>query len=521
MKPQVLIIGAGPTGLTLALWLTRSSVPVRIIDKSDGPGETSRALAVQARTLEFHRQLGTIDDVLAAGVKIEHIAIHTPDGIAARPDLSAFGRGLSRFSYAFALPQDIHERILIHHLERAGVHVERRTELVSFKQYEHSVTATLSRDGAMESCDVAYLCGSDGAHSPVRHALGIGFPGGAYQQKFYVADVVGDGDITKGGMDVSLSAYGFAVIMPVRQSGSVRVIGIVPKDHEGDEEIRFEDIRDTIERDSGVTIQSVNWFSVYRVHHRVAEKFRVGRAFLLGDAGHVHSPAGGQGMNTGMGDAVNLAWKLAAVLQRRASENILDTYESERIAFAHLLIKTTDQAFKFLTSRSPVSRFMRRRILPAFMGAMLKTKAGAHVFFRTVSQIAIQYRPSALSRGRAGEVHGGDRLPYVADGQRDNFAPLASLDWQVHVYGKASEPFVKAISMRGVPVHRFAWSNVAAKAGLKRNAAYLIRPDGYIALATPTQNIQSFASYLRRLSLKARSVAHAPPTELPNMAFAP
>ncbi len=503
MKSQVLIVGAGPTGLTLALWLTRSGVPVRIIDKSDGPGETSRALAVQARTLEFERQLGIVDDVLDAGTKIAHIAVRTPDGVAARLALSEFGKGLSHYPYAFALPQDIHERILIEHLERTGVRVERRTELVAFKQYEFGVTATLKRDSALENCEAAYLCGCDGAHSPVRHMLGIGFPGGAYQQKFYVADVVGSGKITTDGMDTSLSSYGFAVIMPVRQSGSVRVIGIVPKEREACDDIHFDDIRDTIERDSGLKIQSANWFSTYRVHHRVAEKFRVGRAFLLGDAGHVHSPAGGQGMNTGMGDAVNLAWKLAAVLQQRADAKILDTYEPERIAFAHRLINTTDQAFKFLTNTSPVSGFLRRRIMPTLMATALNTKGGAHTFFRTVSQTAIEYRKSGLSVGCAGKICGGDRLPYVASDERDNFAPLASLDWQVHVYGKVRRSFLQAMTMRGIGLHEFPWSPAARRAGLKRNGAYLIRPDGHVGIAVAVQGERQLVAYLRRLSIKA------------------
>ncbi|TIX36513.1 MAG: hypothetical protein E5V40_24740, partial [Mesorhizobium sp.] len=130
-KTKVLIAGAGPTGLTLALWLTRLGVPVRIFDKAAAPGETSRALAVQARTLEFHRQIGIVDDVLAAGVRLERLTLHTPAGVAAKLPLSDFGRGISPYSFAFALPQDIHERLLITHLERAGVEVERDTELVA------------------------------------------------------------------------------------------------------------------------------------------------------------------------------------------------------------------------------------------------------------------------------------------------------------------------------------------------------------------------------------------------------
>ncbi|WP_189555015.1 FAD-dependent monooxygenase, partial [Mesorhizobium sp. M1C.F.Ca.ET.204.01.1.1] len=164
-KTKVLIAGAGPTGLTLALWLTRLGVPVRIFDKAAAPGETSRALAVQARTLEFHRQIGIVEDVLAAGVRLERLTLHTPAGVAARLPLSDFGRGISPYSFAFALPQDIHERLLITHLERAGVEVERDTELVAFQDKGEAVIATLSRNGRTETVSTAYLAGCDGARS--------------------------------------------------------------------------------------------------------------------------------------------------------------------------------------------------------------------------------------------------------------------------------------------------------------------------------------------------------------------
>jgi 2-polyprenyl-6-methoxyphenol hydroxylase-like FAD-dependent oxidoreductase len=504
MNTQVLIVGAGPTGLMLALWLRRLGVTFRIIDKDSGPGETSRALAVQARTLEFHRQIGLVDDVLAAGVKIEHIAVRTPTGVAARLKLGDFGAGFSRYSFAFALPQDIHERILIAHLERAGAGVERNTELAGFTQSAAGVTATLRRNGVSETVEAAYLCGCDGAHSVVRHSLKLGFPGGAYDQMFYVADVIGSGAVTEGGMDINLGAYGFGVVMPVRQAGSVRLIGVVPKRHEADEKITFEAIRAEVERDTGVAVKAVNWFSTYRVHHRVADRFRIGRAFILGDAGHVHSPAGGQGMNTGMGDAVNLAWKLAAVLQGRASARLLDSYEPERIAFARLLIKTTDQAFKVVTSTSPLVGFLRRRIMPGVMGLALRTSAGARALFMTVSQIRINYRVSPISAGVAGRVRGGDRLPYVAGAAGDNFAPLSALDWQVHVYGKAKKPLAQALANSGVALHAFAWSAAAKKAGFRRDGAYLVRPDGYIALAANSQNPAPLARYLDELGVKPR-----------------
>ncbi|RWA83391.1 FAD-dependent monooxygenase [Mesorhizobium sp.] len=509
-KTKVLIAGAGPTGLTLALWLTRLGVPVRIFDKATAPGETSRALAVQARTLEFHRQIGIVDHVLAEGVRIERLTVHTPAGIAARLPLSDFGRGISPYSFAFALPQDIHERLLIAHLKRAGVEVERSTELVAFQDRGDAIVATLSKGGRTETVGAAYLAGCDGAHSTVRHGLNIGFPGGAYEQSFYVADVKGRGEITRNGMDTTVSAYGFAIVMPVRQSGSVRLIGIVPKAHEADEKITFEAIRADVERDTGVTVDEVNWFSTYRVHHRVAERFRGGRVFLCGDAGHIHSPAGGQGMNTGMGDAVNLAWKLAAVVQGRADMRLLDSYEPERIAFAQKLIESTDTAFRFITSRSRLIGLFRRYLMPKILNVLLHTSFGSRFFFGVISQAAIEYRASPISSGTAGKVSGGDRLPYVAGANGDNFEPLQSLDWQVHVYGEVNCDFRAMLAPSGIPVHAFAWSDVAEKAGLQRDAAYLVRPDGHVALASPVQEAAAFQRYLAGLAIRPRTAERAP-----------
>lgn len=502
---DVLIIGAGPTGLTLALWLSRLGVRMRIVDKAAGPGETSRALAVQARTLEFHRQIGIVDDVIAAGVKLEQLAIRVPHTIKATLKLSTFGEGLSRYPFAFALPQDIHERILIEHLAKAGIQVERRTELSGFEQDGEGVTATLQKDGVRETVRAGYVVGADGAHSAVRHGLKLAFPGGKYDQVFYVADVQGTGEHTTNGLDACIGTYGFALVMPVRQLGSLRIIGIVPQAHEADETITFEDIRADIERDSGIAIKTLNWFSSYRVHHRVSEKFRVGRAILAGDAAHIHSPAGGQGMNTGIGDAVNLAWKLAAVVQERALPKLLDSYEPERRAFAQLLIKSTDTAFKLITGRSWPSRIWRQYVMPRVAGAIANSSAGGRAMFRLLSQTRINYRGMALAQGQAGEVRGGDRLPYVVDGVGDNFGVLGSLDWQVHVYGDATPAFRAALAPTGVPLHVFAWNEAAKAAGLARDAVYLVRPDGHVALAAAMQDGAAVVQYLAALGVKRRA----------------
>ena len=485
MATEVLIVGAGPTGLVLALSLARLGVSIRVVDKSGGPGETSRAVAVHARTLELYRQLDLADDVVAAGIKAERLTVRREGRRVAHVDLADIGAGLSPFPFVLVYPQDLHERALIAHLARENVHVERATELTGFEQDGEGVRATLQSAQGTETVRAAYLCGCDGAGSVTRHVLGIDFPGGTYQQLFYVTDAVASGEAAAGGVQVCVSSRDFCLVMPVRSAGSVRLIGIVPPEAEPRNDIQFADVAGAISATTGLVIETVNWFSTYRVHHRVADRFHRGRAFLLGDAGHIHSPAGGQGMNTGIGDAANLAWKLAAVVQGRAAAALLDTYEPERIAFARTLVATTDRLFRLVASRSLLGSVWRSRVLPLLVPAALRLPGVPRQLFRAASQIRIRYRDSALSSGVAGTVHGGDRLPWVAYADGDNFAPLHALDWQVHVYGSAAAATRAAIGRRGLAVHEFPWSEAARLAGLARDALYLVRPDGYVAVAAP------------------------------------
>jgi hypothetical protein len=249
-----------------------------------------------------------------------------------------------------------------------------------------------------------------------------------------------------------------------------------------------------------IDVKRMNWFSTYRVHHRVADHFRKGRAFVLGDAAHIHSPVGGQGMNTGIGDAVNLAWKLGAVLHGRADASLLDSYEPERIAFARRLVATTDQAFKGVTSPGPIARRLRLQIVPLLIPPLFKLTTARRFMFRTISQTGVNYRGSSLSEGRAGRVHGGDRLPWVkADFngvEKDNFAPLTSLDWQVHVYGDAAPEMQAVCDGRKLPLHVFPWRPEMGRTGLRRDAVYLVRPDGYVAVADPEGSASAVTSYL-------------------------
>jgi 2-polyprenyl-6-methoxyphenol hydroxylase-like FAD-dependent oxidoreductase len=487
---EVLIAGAGPTGLALALWLTRLQVRVRVVDRAAEPAASSRALVVHARILEHYDQLGLADEMVAQGVKMGAVNLWVSGKKVARARLGDMGRGLSPYPFALIYPQDAHERFLVEKLRAAGVRVERGTELAGFDDLGDHVHARLRHaDGTEELCDASFIAGCDGAHSRVREVIDAGFPGGTYEHLFYVADVRATGPVIDRELHVALDSSDFLAVFPLAEPRHARLVGIVRDDAANrDASLGWDDVsRDVVER-MGITVESVNWFSTYRVHHRVASTFRRGRAFLLGDAAHIHSPVGGQGMNTGIGDAVNLAWKLAAVLHARWDEKILDTYECERRAFACRLVATTDRAFTFVTRNGPIARYVRLHLAPRVIPRIFATHSGARYMFRTISQTGIDYRRCALSAGRAGRVYGGDRLPWVKlgpfDAHRDNYEPLRSLRWQIHLYGEGSEDVRRYCDARRFELYVFPWRDAMRDAGFARNAIYLVRPDGYVASAS-------------------------------------
>lgn len=495
-------MGAGPSGLVLALFLTRYGVRVRIVDKTAGPGTTSRALAVQARTLEFYAQIGLADAVVSMGRQVPALNLWVAGQHKARAILGAMGATISPFAYALIFPQDEHEQLLVDRLHGLGVTVERQTALEGFAESDGGIHATLvSADGRRSACAARFIAGCDGAHSRVREVLGIGFPGGTYEHTFYVADVDASGPSVNGDIHVDFDRTDFLAVFPLKQDGHVRLVGTIRPDATTAREPTWDDVSRTAMEHLRMQVSQVRWFSTYHVHHRVANAFRGGRAFLVGDAAHIHSPVGGQGMNTGIGDAVNLAWKIAEVISNRIDPSVLDTYEQERIAFARRLVATTDQAFVAVTSSSAFARFVRMDVVPAVLPPLFQ-RATRRFLFRTISQTAIEYRHSAISAGRAGGVHGGDRLPWVpaTSGNHDNFAPLTSLDWQLHIYGTAPSGIESLTLSRGVPVHVFDWSPEAANAGFERNALYLVRPDGYVGIAAHHAN--EIEAYLDAHQLK-------------------
>lgn len=281
-KTDVLIVGAGPTGLVLALWLAKLGVKVRIVDKTAEPGTTSRALAVQARTLELYRQLDLTEEVIAQGRQVPAVNLWVKGEAAARVAFGSVGSDLTPYPFLHIFPQDEHERLLIERLGVLGVAVERRTELIGFRQENDRVIARLRvPDGRELEHAAVYIAGCDGARSIVRETIGSGFPGGTYRQVFYVADVDAAGPAVNGELHIDLDEADFLGVFPLAGLGKARLIGTVRDERAADAgKLTFGDVSDRAITHLKVEVKKVNWFSTYHVHHRVTGHFREGRAFL-------------------------------------------------------------------------------------------------------------------------------------------------------------------------------------------------------------------------------------------------
>lgn len=509
---DVLIAGAGPTGLVLALWLHVKGVKIRIVDRADGPAPNSRALAVHARILELYRQLDIADELIERGYQLPATNIWINGFHRAHINLRQFGTELTPYPYLLTFPQDEHERLLEKKLNSFGVFVERKTKLQMFVDNGSSITATLaSASGDESTCEAAYIVGCDGAHSVVRHGIGAKYEGDTYVPLFYIADIVTEeheSPLFNGEAHLTFVDDTFNLILPYVEERHVRLIGMtIPKTAENQQnetsephhEVTFEDVLPEIKKTTKIEIQKVNWFSTYRSHHRVAEKFRTNRAFLVGDAAHIHSPVGGQGMNTGIMDAINLAWKLATVIKQpsmteEAKNALLDTYEPERRSFALDVVGATDHGFTILTSPGFFPRILRAWVIPYLIPLVTRFQAVRSQIFRRGSQLVCSYRgKNMLNQTTQGSetVQPGDRLPWVKTEQSDNFSTLRDICWQVHVYGDSRTGLEEWCKIKHVQLQVFEWSEKHGNAGFKKCAAYLLRPDQYIAGIFEGDDLQS------------------------------
>lgn len=500
MDTDVLVVGAGPTGLMLANQLARRGVRTLIIDRHAGPTLQTRALGVQARTLEIYSHLGIVERALELGKRATGGNIWARGRRTARVPFGDAGLDLSPYPFLLILGQDDNERLLGDALRDRGTAIHWNTELVGLAQRAGHVTATLKQpDGTVREVAAAWVAGCDGARSSVRDLNGIPFQGAPYQHVFFVADTHVTGPMVPDQLNVYLWREGFHLFFPMRGTDHWRVVGILPPGLRGREDLTFDAVVPSIrgEAGSGLSFRECSWFSTYRIHHRRAERFRDRRCFLLGDAAHIHSPVGAQGMNTGLQDAYNLAWKLALVVSGRASEALLDSYEAERIPVAQRLLSSTDRAFSLVVSDSWLAGLFRTRVLARIMALAMSLPRVQKFAFRTISQTGIHYRNSRLSETLAGlsdaAPRAGDRFPWLRlkllpDGPtEDLFGKLDDTRFNLIVFGQPS-PSGRVPGLGDLlRIHAIA-SDPAndrelARAQIPRPSFYLLRPDGYVGLA--------------------------------------
>ncbi|MEU4239951.1 FAD-dependent monooxygenase [Actinoplanes sp. NPDC026619] len=476
---DVLVAGAGPTGLMLANWLVKLGVDVIVVDGKDGPTRESRALVVQARSLEIYDQLGIGDVVLSAAQRADAVAPGFLDRVYGRVPLGRIGHGVTPYPYIEILEQSRNEEILHENLQKLGGCVRWETPVTAVVQTDDGVEAKAGND----TIRARFCVGCDGANSAIRRARRIDFEGVTNPHRFYVIDALATAGMVEGAINVRPGTDDFLLGFPMRGRGAWRLIGLV-RDSDSDGTLTEEDVRPRLRR-FAVTYDQARWFTTYKVHHRIAAQFRDGPFFLAGDAAHVHSPVGGQGMNTGLQDAHNLAFKLADVVRGRRKDTWLDRYEAERRPVAKRLVGTTDRIFGAITAQSRVSRALRRAIVPlaAPLGVRLvpSTRGGSRLF-QYVSQIRIHYPMTPGAKSERDPVV-GRRLPWAGD----NFAVLRSLQWQVHAYGGVTATEAPDL---GIPVHIFP---AAPQTPLRPGHLYLVRPDGFVAAqALPGDATEAF-----------------------------
>ncbi|MFI6574582.1 FAD-dependent monooxygenase [Nocardiopsis sp. NPDC050513] len=398
---DVLIVGAGPTGLALAARLHDLGVRVRIIDKHDSVLELTKSAALHARTLEHLRDLGAAEAVLAEGQRVDVLTLRT----GRRDRIAVDFRTLADTSFPFMvdIPQARTEHLLIDGLAERGLEVERGTECTGVEQHADGVRATVASDGRVRTLEARWLVGCDGSRSTVRRLLGIERTGAPYADDWVLCDAEADWPLPRNEMTFSGDTEGIFGVFPLPGERRYRLAytatpGVEPS---------LADAQRCMAR-TGIdgTIRSVDQFWTFSLAHMQAVRYRDGRVLLAGDAGHVHTPFGGQGLNLGIGDAMNLAWRLAAVVSGTDSR-LLDGYQDERHPVAAEVIAFTHRGAQAMLLRGDPRRHLRDAALSVLQSSDRARRALARRF----SQLDHHYRRAAGNGGRAGGLVGGDRLP--------------------------------------------------------------------------------------------------------------
>jgi 2-polyprenyl-6-methoxyphenol hydroxylase-like FAD-dependent oxidoreductase len=473
MNVPILIVGAGPTGLTAAVELSRLGVGVRIVDRAPERSLTSRALGIQARTVELLRVRGVGDELARLGNPASATTLYSEGEKLASIELH---RMPSEFNYVLLLAQSDTERLLTEQLNRQGVKVERGVELTALTRHRGAVSAVLhSGDGAEETVDASYLIAADGSHSVIRKSLGLPFVGKSLTHNYVLGDLHLAGDVPEDQLSIFLARNGFLAVFPMGDR-RFRFMATDPAGITGDTgDPTLEDIQRLYDRTVRLPAQlyNLNWSSRFRINSRHMTTLRHGRVFFGGDAAHVHSPAGGQGMNAGIQDMINLSWKLAMVINGQARDELLDTYQSDRLPVIRQLVQMTERATRAFNSTNPLVHAAITRLAPIVLArSRVQEKAAPRL-----GQLAAGYRdcPIAKGGGRIGSLRAGDRVPdlRVGDGRLYDVLDLSTL--------------TLVVTGSSVPDAYLPWRDVIALRRVSMDAMpsgwLLVRPDGYLAAA--------------------------------------
>jgi 2-polyprenyl-6-methoxyphenol hydroxylase-like FAD-dependent oxidoreductase len=535
----VLIVGAGPTGLALAAQLRWLGARFRIVDRSLDPAHESRALAVQARTLEILDALGLGDRLVKRGSTSTRLAIHLGARRVASATLGPTSIATTRYPFILFVSQAETERVLGEHLSGSGVSVERGVELVRFYLSERHVECELRHEGGREErVQASYLIGCDGAHSTVRRGAAFSFRGGSYPEDFMLGDVEADGPLEHGAVNSFVGGGGVAMFFPLRAPTTWRVIAMkahdprVSLDGPASDDaptspLTLEELQAivAVPTAGSIVVRDPAWLSHFRLHHRQVAHYRRGRVFLAGDAAHIHSPVGGQGMNTGIQDAWNLGWKLALVERGLARDALLESYQAERWPVGRTLLRYTDRVFSTFTramSAGRLASWARERVASRVLPRVLESSWLRSLAFRFVSELGVRYRQSpAVMEGRPRLHRGpraGDRLPDARlsrDGravplQRAVVGPHLALvlcgdarSWNADCVTDLVERFRGLVKVHRVSTHASAGMltcepETLALLGVRTAGQYLVRPDGYVAFRSGGHDLEEVTRYLTR-----------------------
>ncbi len=544
---EVVIVGAGPTGLMAAALLARCGVKFRILDKSETAAHESRAFGVQAKSLELFLSMGLAETVMDKGLVAAGVQIFVDGKQAAELNLDDIGHTDTPYSFILMVPQSEIEAILLEDVKRHGIEVERGIEITTFEQSAKGVVLHgLDKSGEAFDIEASYLIGADGAHSVVRHILGLSFEGAPYPQNFLLADCKIEWPYDYDHVKIFLRGRNMAVFMPLRGKDIGRIIAIEPAvtdmnapiEEQGSSELPFNEVQRAFAAVSGVDVRLYDpiWTSRYRVHHRAVNTYHQGRVFVAGDAAHIHSPAGGQGMNTGLQDAANLAWKLALVLKGHARDRLLDTYQTERWPVGQKVLKTTDRLFGNMTVQSERATKIRNFLVPIVFGLLTKSRWVRAKAFHFASQLGIRYdvndyllnsAPQPVPLGFASSpVGAGRRAPDAAIAHDISVFDLIK-NYHFHVLALSRQALdrdeIDTLSTQlaslpksiGLPLetHIITHSLIGRDPRLHRaessdvfeayrvpharpQALFLIRPDGYIAFHAESLAIEALRDFL-------------------------